>query len=217
MQKIGSDGSEMCWIAWMCVQLSMNVTTGLVIAANINTPGSWHDSHIAKPIHKRLLHSTPPGFYLVSDITFPQGTNAIAGQIKAPLKAGQSLSGSHQEIKQQMAFEHQLLSFCQTAKWGNHAIKSCFGHLCILLEIKHKQQQANILEICIQAHVLWTQRVELNQIQTIYKPNWHITGGDGNVILEWENLIFREQRTNDRVEMFHTVAVYDWIIFLLGF
>ncbi|KAG6848521.1 hypothetical protein H0H93_016319 [Arthromyces matolae] len=64
---------------------------GLIIAAKLNAPGSWHDAHVAQPIFEKLRKQTPPGFYMVADTAFPRGTAQISGRIRAPVKAGQQL------------------------------------------------------------------------------------------------------------------------------
>jgi hypothetical protein len=43
---------------------------GVIIAANFNAPGSWHDSRVAQPIYDKLQNDTPDGFYLVANTAF---------------------------------------------------------------------------------------------------------------------------------------------------
>jgi DDE superfamily endonuclease len=146
---------------------------------------------------------------LVADTAFPRGSDAIIGRIRAPLKAGQSLRGTQEEIAYQMEFDRQLLSYRQTAEWGNRALKSCFGRLRMPLEIKHKERRGNLLETCIRAHCLRTRRVGLNEIQSVYEPHWAVLGRDGRVLSDWDNMLFADQRSNDRVASYHTVAIYE--------
>lgn len=77
---------------------------GVVIAACTNAPGSWHDSCVARPIYNALRESTPNGYYVVVDTAFPCGTNAIDGQIRAPLKQGQRVAGTVEEIQEKMTY-----------------------------------------------------------------------------------------------------------------
>jgi hypothetical protein len=93
-----------------------NETTGTVIAAHLNAPKSWHDACVAQPIYENLHTQTHDGYYLVADTAFPWGTAQIAGQICAPLKAGQRLCGSKEEIQEKIAYDCELLSFHQTAE-----------------------------------------------------------------------------------------------------
>ncbi|KAJ7653534.1 hypothetical protein DFH06DRAFT_1133698 [Mycena polygramma] len=62
---------------WLCT----------IIATNLNAPGSWHDSRIARPIYEKLRTRTPEGFYLVADTAFPRGAKQIEGRIRAPIKS----------------------------------------------------------------------------------------------------------------------------------
>ena len=82
-----------------------------IIAANINAPGSWHDSHVTQPIYHKLEKDTPDGFYVVADTAFPHGTQSIAGQIQAPVKTGQHMQGTAEKIEEQFAFDRELLSY----------------------------------------------------------------------------------------------------------
>ena len=156
-----------------------------------------------------MCDHTPPNYYLVADTAFPRGADTIADHIRAPLKAGQFLEGTQDEIEYRMAFDRQLLSYRQTAEWGNRAIKACWSRLCVPLEVKHKQRQGDLLEICVRGHCLCTLHVGLNQIKTVYEPHWKITGLDGTIFSDIDNLLFTDQRTNDRVARFHTMAMYE--------
>ena len=179
---------------------------GVILSANLNAPGSWHDARVARPIYHKLRDAIPDNFYLVADSAFPRGAEAIAQRIKAPLRAGQCLEGTVQDINSRLAFDRQLLSFRQTAEWGNHCLKAAFGRLRVLLEIKHKNRRGNLLEVCIRAHSLRTRRIGHNQIQTVYVPQWQ---GEGAEFSDFTNLLFSEQRANDRVSQFHTMAIYE--------
>ena len=100
---------------------------GVIIAANFNAPGSWHDSRVAQPIYKKLLNETPDGFFLVADSAFPCGTVDIEGRIMAPIKTGQHLRGTVAEVEERFAYDRELLSYCQTAEWGMQSIQGSFG------------------------------------------------------------------------------------------
>ena len=108
-----------------------------------------------------------------------------------------------------MAFDRQLLSYRQTAEWGNRAIKACWGRLSVPLEVKHKQRRGDLLEICVRGHCLRTSRVGLNQIQTVYEPYWRNTDVEGTIFSDIGNILFSERQTNDRVAKFHTIAMYE--------
>lgn len=107
--------------------------SGEIIACNLNAPGSWHDSRVARPIYEKLRTETPEGYYLVTDTTFPCGTDQIHGRIRAPMKEGTRLSGNALERTEMLAFDRQLLSLRQAAEWGNRALQGSFGRLRIPL------------------------------------------------------------------------------------
>jgi hypothetical protein len=80
------------------VQANTNMLlAGTVIAANLNAPGSWHDSRVAQSIYEKLLAQTPDGFYFVADTAFPRGVQQIARKIRAPIKTGQRMQGTLQD------------------------------------------------------------------------------------------------------------------------
>ena len=79
--------------------------TGLIIAANLNAPGSWSNCWVPQPIYEKLRTQTPPSFYLVAETAFPRGTNQIQGRIQAPIKAGQRIRGTAEEIEERLAFD----------------------------------------------------------------------------------------------------------------
>ncbi|TDL17816.1 hypothetical protein BD410DRAFT_843265 [Rickenella mellea] len=181
---------------------------GTIIAARLNAPGSWHDSRIAQPIYVKLLENTPAGYYLVADTAFPRGNNQIRGRIRAPLKAGQAIPGTHADVQEVLAFNRQLLSYRQTAEWGMRALQGTFGRLRVPLEINHVERQADLLETCVRLHNFRTEAVGINQIRTVYMPNWDVDP-DLTTWAPFEDMLFSDQRKNDRVARFHIVANYE--------
>ena len=181
----------------------------MIIAANLNAPGSWHDSRVARPIYEKLRDETPPGFYLVADTAFPRGTDQILGCIRAPFKAGHRIPGTPDEVQALMDFDRQLLSYRQTAEWGNRSLQGSFGRLRIPLEVKFTESHADLLECCVRLHNLRCRRVGLNQIRTVYMSTWRSDTEQEEVWHSFEGMIFSEQRRLDRVSRFHTVAVYE--------
>ncbi|KAG2064064.1 hypothetical protein BDR04DRAFT_1130904 [Suillus decipiens] len=103
---------------------------GVVIAARINVPGSWHGSHLASHIYTQLQLHTPADYYIVADTAFPRGISAA-------------------EMAEQMAFNCELLSYCQTAEWGMRAIQGAFGRLCLPLNITNEEACSNLIEVCL--------------------------------------------------------------------
>jgi hypothetical protein len=108
-----------------------------------------------------------------------------------------------------MAFDRQLLSFWQTAEWGNRGLQGSFGRLRVPLEVKCAERRGDLLEVCVRAHNLRTNRVGLNQIRTVYMPHWQEYAEDEEVWRNFENMVFADQRVNDRVSRFHYLAALE--------
>jgi hypothetical protein len=143
---------------------SCKANLGTVIAAHLNVPGSWHDAHVAKPIYEKLLYQTPHTYYLVADTAFQRGTDQVQGYIQAPIKAGTRITGTREKVDQRLAFDRQLLSYRQTAEWGNRGLQGSFGWLRVPLEVGMTERHTNLLEICVRGYFLQAQKVGLNQI-----------------------------------------------------
>lgn len=184
-------------------------TLGTIIAANLNAPGSWHDSRVAQPIYEKLLTHTPDRFYLVADTAFPRGVKQIDGKIRAPIKTGQRMRGTRAEIDERVAFDRELLSYRQTAEWGMRGLQGSFGRLRIPLEINRQEERADLLEICVRLNNLRAELVGINQIRSVYMPLWRETREEEQVWTNFENMLFGEQRRSDRVARFHNVAIFE--------
>jgi hypothetical protein len=182
---------------------------GTIIAACLNAPGSWHDSRVAKPIYEKLRTQTPEGYYLIADTAFPRGTDDILGRIRKPLKSGQRIRGNPAEIDERLLYDRQLLSYRQTAEWGMRSMQGSFGRLRVPLEINHKGRRGNLLETCVRLHNLRTRRVGINQIRSVYMKRWTQNVEQEEVWKNFENMLFSDQRTKDRVSSYHTYVSWE--------
>ena len=194
-----------------CVLLTVAHDTcqGMIIAANINAPGSWHDSRVAQPIYRTLRAKTPDGFYLIADTAFPRGTADIAGRICTPLKEGQQVVGTADQITKATAFNQELLSYRQTAEWGMRAIQGSFGRLRIPLDINNNAKRGNLIETCLRLHNLRAVKVGINQIRTVYLQHWQQTDEDVEVWMGFADMLFSDQVKKDRVSRFHVTLQYE--------
>ncbi|KAI0048880.1 hypothetical protein FA95DRAFT_1539072 [Auriscalpium vulgare] len=179
--------------------------TGVIIAAIINAPGSWHDAKTARPLYVKLRDNTPDGYYLVADTAFPRGNNRIAGRIRVPLKAGQHLPDDPQERAELMRFDKQLVSFRQTAEWGMRALQGSFGRLRVPMDIEDDEGRANLIEVCVRLNNLRAICVGINQIRNVYMPIWR--QADDDLWFGFENMLFADIRRRDRVARFHAIDV----------
>lgn len=175
---------------------------GVIIACNLNAPGSWHDARIARPIFRQLRDEVPDGYYLVADTAFPRGTADIAGRIRAARASGDALPSDAQERAAALAFDNQLLSYRQTVEWGMRQMRGSFGRLRIPLNIDDDAERGDMLETCVRMNNVRVLRVGISQIRSVYEPIWR-----GSEIAElWEHferMTIRDIRQGDRVARFH--------------
>lgn len=160
----------------------------MIISAVLNAPGSWHDSHVARPIFNQLVHHVPDGFFLISA--------SIAGKIQAPVKAGERIPQDPYEQEQFLQFNRQLLSYRQTAEWGNRMLQGSFGRLRVPLDINKMESRQELLELCCRLNIVRARVVGINQIRNVYMPVWK-TSEDEQL---WNNLgdmLLRDIRHRD--------------------
>lgn len=190
----------------MCTYCPTTTTIGVIKAAVLNAPGSWHDAKIARPIYDKLRDKTPLGYYLVADTAFPRGTSSIAGRIQAPLKAGQTVPANSQERDALLARNRQLLSYRQTAEWGMRHLRASFGRLRVPLDINDPEGRLTLLEVCCRSCNVRTVRVGVSEIRTVYTRYWQ-EAEDNDIWTDFDNVVFSELRRRDRVARFHLVVV----------
>jgi len=107
-----------------------------------------------------------------------------------------------------MVFNHEVLSYRQTAEWGMCGIQGAFGRLCILLEIANKHSWGDLIDICIQLHNLHTIWVGINQIHSVYLKCWQETADNAAVWQDFESMLFSMQRQKDQVSHVHVMLEY---------
>ena len=87
---------------WTCSNYCSNILTfapdGTIVHAVLNTPGSWHDSNIAKRLYNKLLYKTSAGYRLISNTAFPQCTNQLACMGREQAESGQTRNIKLQEM-----------------------------------------------------------------------------------------------------------------------
>jgi hypothetical protein len=127
----------------------------------------------------------------------------------SPLKSQNRIEGTEAEIEEALRYNRELLSYRQTAEWGNRSLQGSFGRLRIPLDANNADARGDLLEVCVRLHNLRTRRVGINQIKEVYKPCWTSTEQDQRIWDDFSNIMFSTQRSNDRVSRFHIHAVYD--------
>ncbi|KAI0071605.1 hypothetical protein K474DRAFT_1606646 [Panus rudis PR-1116 ss-1] len=179
---------------------------GTIICAQLNAPGSWHDSRVARNIYYTLRTSAPRGYYLIADTAFPHDDTVVEGHIRVPLKDGARLPDDHALRERVMRFNRDLLSFRQTAEWGMRSLQGGFGRLRIPLDVNNPDYCNLLLENVCRLNNLRARSVGISQIQTVYIPTWRQDDGDAL----WNQLgemLIADIRRSDRVSRFHLQVV----------
>ena len=145
----------------------------------------------------------------MADTAFPRGTVSIEGRIAAPIKAGQTITGTQEQIEEKVLFDREVISYRQSAEWGMRSIQGSFGRLQLPLSIRSNQQRADLLEVCFRLHNLRTRRIGQNQIQSVYMPEWRKTTQEEEIWTNFENMLFGDQQEYDRVKRFYNHFIYE--------
>jgi hypothetical protein len=124
------------------------------------------------------------------------------------MKEGTRLPTDELERTEKLAYDRQLLSFRQTAEWGNRGIQGAFGRLRLPLEINYADRRGDLLENIVRLHNLRARRVGHNQIRTVYMPLWKANEQE-QIWNHFEDILFSDLRVNDRVARYHLLAVYE--------
>ena len=172
------------------------------MAAQVNAPGSWHDSRVAHNIYRILEQQTPDGYYLVCDTAFPHGRSQVSSRLKAPLKAGDIGPSDPQLQADVLAFNRQLLSYRQTAEWGMRQLQGAFARLRLPMDVHEAERRSILLELVIRLNNVRARLVGISQIRNVYMPIWR--SGDGDDL--WDNLgdmLLTDIRSHDRVSRYH--------------
>ncbi|QRV98736.1 DDE superfamily endonuclease [Ceratobasidium sp. AG-Ba] len=147
---------------------------GMIVAATINAPGSWHDVRVANlDIYRLLLENTPEGFFVIADSAFKSRDEELSKKIHTPLKANSIFENlTDEQVAAEWAYSADITSARQAVEWGMRAIQGCFARLRVPLDANDKLARRHLIEVCLRLHNLRTSRVGINQIRTVYIPAW---------------------------------------------
>lgn len=176
---------------------------GCIIDATINLPGSWHDSATARDLYRKLLTSTPDGFWIIGDTAFPS-SGTLRERIKTPPKMDfNQWPNDPQECRRFIEFNEALVSARQAAEWGMRSLQGSFGRLKLPMVANDSALRGRIIESCCRLHNLRARVEGIGQIKTVYAPVWTGGGGEIGSFTGFENLRFREIRNNDRIRRYY--------------
>lgn len=142
---------------------------GKCFYALINYPGSWHDSSVAQPLADKAIRDL--GIYqLCVDQGFGR-SGELFDKFVGPLskKAKRSLSPIVRDL---IIRRHEVyVSLRQAAEWGMRALQGTFCRLKSRLMSDVDVRHDTILS-CILLHNFRTHEVGLNQIATVFNPEY---------------------------------------------
>jgi len=113
---------------------------GTLLHAEINFPGSFHDSPIARPIYRRMLQPelTPFPYFIISDSAFMHSDNlkdrVVTTLTETEKKKQQEIMATRPEhLRTAVQMINRAVTSCrQCVEWGNHSIKTQFRRLVAL-------------------------------------------------------------------------------------
>jgi hypothetical protein len=142
---------------------------GKIIFAAFNFPGSWHDAQVASELIKTAA-SKLDSFALCVDQGFPR-SGKVKDKLVGPLSK-KSRAKLHPAIKDFILNLHNIYtSLRQAAEWGMRALQGTFARLKARLT-ENCEKRYLILACIILLHNYRTELVGLNQIKTVFHPEY---------------------------------------------
>lgn len=138
---------------------------GTVCYANLNNPGSVHDSTMAAGVYKKLQRGNHK-YKLVADSAF-QSTGAMKNKVLTPFKQGAKLSSHTPTRRKQLNKHRKITQVRAAAEWGMRAVQSVFKRLRSNLKF-NRNFNSSLLELIIRLYNLRTRTMDRNQIKTVY-------------------------------------------------
>jgi len=143
--------------------------TGKIIYAALNYPGSWHDSQVAEGLVEIVI-ATIGAFCMCVDQGFPR-SGELFEKFVGPIskKAKKQLNPLLRDLL--MARSGLFTSLRQAAEWGMRALQGSFSRLKARLSSDKKKRGMIVLSIIL-LHNFRTEYVGLNQIATVFNPEY---------------------------------------------
>jgi hypothetical protein len=140
---------------------------GLIIFAVINAPGSIHDSTLAEW----------GDFYKTMDLIYEScGGQCCMDSAFAALNNDAIIRSSEQTNGNnplEIVVNKEATSLRQSAEWGMRAIQSAFPRMLDDFRYEEMGSRRLILSVMVMLYNFRSDRVGLNQIRTVYVPEWN--------------------------------------------
>lgn len=142
---------------------------GKVFVACLNFPGSWHDSAVVMEMIAKLKHKLR-GRKICVDQGFPR-TGLAFDVLVGPYSEKSVRTLSPLLLPLLLAFAAVYVSLRQASEWGMRSLQASFPRLKLRLPSNSEKRKLVILSIIL-IHNLRTELVGLNQIATVFNPEY---------------------------------------------
>lgn len=142
---------------------------GKVMFACINFPGSWHDTHVASSLIEIVIERIGE-YALCVDQGFPR-RGAVEGKLVGPLSKKRRRNLPIEERDEALRKHALYISLRQAAEWGMRALQATFTRLKSRM-CSNKETRRSVILCCVLLHNFRTEIVGLNQIQTVFDPEY---------------------------------------------
>jgi hypothetical protein len=142
---------------------------GKIIYGVFNAPGSWHDSHVARPLVALVLEKIG-NYKICVDQGFKRG-GILFGKFVGPLSQKSRRNLSPILRREFIELHNKYVSLRQSSEWGMRALQGTFSRLKSRLTSITNVRNAIIYSIIL-LHNYRTSRVGLNQIAVVFNPHY---------------------------------------------
>jgi DDE superfamily endonuclease len=141
---------------------------GLIIACVINAPGSLHDSTLCDwgNIYEKLED-------VYKDTNGQCCMDSAFAAVNNPAIVRSSKNITHAHSPEEIVIFQQATKLRQAAEWGMRAIQSAFPRMRCTLTYEEQGSRKIILYAMVMLYNFRCQNVGLNQIRTVFVPEWN--------------------------------------------
>lgn len=156
---------------WLCDTTISNILAfdsfGKIIFAILNSPGSWHDAMVARPLYDFFRRNPQLLFSLIADSAFPRNKE-FQKVILKPIKKFPRRGLARRMVTRK---HRAIVSLRQAAEWGMRSLQATFSRLKTRLP-SNAFQRSLIVECCCYLHNFRVDTMGISQINTVFSPHY---------------------------------------------
>jgi hypothetical protein len=156
---------------WKSACFASNVlaysSTGKVIFAAINYPGSWHDAEVARYLYSRLRNRTPDGYNILADSAFPASKKRQGKILVVKKEESFDRINDPVELYRKRRLNNAVVRQRQAAEWGMRSIQGAWARVKLPLP-ENDKYRASVLKLVVLLHNYRAEFVGLNQIHIVF-------------------------------------------------